>query len=198
MIAEMEVCINNGSLNQADMLQGALDDLLSDFISAACNPAPNPEIDTAQERKFINQVDGEVFVVKRMLADAKSQLEVLIPRIEASPMSQRPIPMVNFPLFLFLKRKTDLRSILVRVLVVVAHAANVAREAIPVVENTVRSRKGVLVQQAVADQDQVYDQKVASKAHHPPALLGKKQWKRRQGWPLCMSNHKGVSWKRRR
>ena len=64
------VVTTNGNLRQADVLQVALDNLFSDFMSAACNPAANPEIDTAQENKFTDQVDNEVFLVKRKLAEA--------------------------------------------------------------------------------------------------------------------------------
>ena len=75
LIVEMKDLIEDGNLKQADILEVALDDLFGDFISAATNPTQG--IDLAQESKFTDQVDGDVFAVKRMLAKAKSNLEIV-------------------------------------------------------------------------------------------------------------------------
>ena len=77
VIEEIENHIKKGDLNQADVLAGTLDNLFSDFMSTTCNPGATSEVNCAQESKFIDLVDGEVFAVKRKLAKAKSNNEIV-------------------------------------------------------------------------------------------------------------------------
>ena len=108
----------------------------------------------------------------------------LTTKVEVLPMHLRQ-GIIQNTLLLFLNPKLNVHCALIMVLFVAVHAAEVARRAIPVVKGTVKNPREVSVQQAQADQDQVCNLEVASEARHPPALPGRKQWKRRLVWLHC-------------